>query len=87
MAQREATISNPTGLHARPASQFVALAKRFSSDVRIGRAGQAPANAKSIVMVLALGISAGEVAVIDAQGEDAQEAVDQLAALIEGLEE
>lgn len=87
MAQREVVIANPSGLHARPASRFVSTARRFSSDVRLGRKGECEVNAKSIVNVLGLGLAQGEEAVLSAQGEDAQAAVDELSSLVESLDE
>ena len=53
MYKREATILNPTGLHARPASDFVKCAANFKSDITIGRvSSEKTVNAKSIVMLL-----------------------------------
>jgi phosphocarrier protein len=79
------TIMNPSGLHARPASLFVAKAKQFSSRITISSAGEensVPVNAKSIVMLLTLGLSQGTVAEITAEGADEEAAIRELTELI-----
>jgi len=78
-------VRNRTGLHARPASDFVKAAKSFNCEINIYRAGEADekVNAKSIVMLLSLGLGRGETVGIAAEGEDAPAAVDALTGLIE----
>ena len=84
MVSKTVTLINPSGLHARPASEFVRAAKQFASAVKIRRAGEeASVNAKSMVMVLALGLCVDTEVEIIADGADEQTAVDTLAALIE----
>lgn len=84
MYSREITIHNASGLHARPASEFVREAGKYKSSVTIRRKDTgAVANAKSIILLLSLSLSKGTQAVISAEGEDEQCAVDNLAALIE----
>ncbi|MCB6203439.1 HPr family phosphocarrier protein [Extibacter muris] len=85
MYKKTIKIVNPTGLHARPASDFVATAKKFTSKIKIKdlTADEEPANAKSILTVLALGLAKGTEAEITAEGEDEEQAVESLAALIE----
>ena len=85
MYSRTVTIQNKTGLHARPASEFITLASKFKSRITIKRVGgeeEEEANAKSIVMVLSLALSRGTEVEITAKGEDETEAADALAALI-----
>ena len=84
MYQKQVTVVNPTGLHARPASDFVTLAKTFSSKIMIRdlNSDEPAVNAKSIVMLLSLGLAQGAQAELSAEGEDAQRAVEELAALI-----
>lgn len=80
---KEIDVVNPSGLHARPASDFVGLAKTFHSSIKIGRAGEEDAyNAKSIIMLMSLGLEQGERAVLTAEGEDEHQAVDALADLV-----
>lgn len=86
MKSARVTIINPTGLHARPASEFVSKAKQFSSRITIKNAAQAasvPVNAKSIIHLLTLGLSQGAVAEITAEGEDESAAVETLKQLVE----
>lgn len=84
MYKKKVTITNKTGLHARPASDFVKEAGKFSSKITIKRLDEEEeVNAKSIVFLLSLGIGQGTEVEISANGEDEQQAVDSLAALIE----
>ena len=84
MYNRKTTILNPTGLHARPASDFVKCAAQFKSDITIGRAGSDKSvNAKSIVLLLTQALSRGTQVCVSAAGEDEKEAVDTLVELIE----
>lgn len=83
MVSKSVTITNPTGLHARPASDFVACAKSFESEIYIGRTEDDMVEAKSIVMLLVSGFAQGQTVVIQAQGTDEQEAADALVKLIE----
>lgn len=85
MTQLETTIHNMTGLHARPASEFVALAKTFASQVTLRKVGtdRKPVSAKSILFVLAEGCGAGTRVEIAAEGPDEAEAAMQLVKLIE----
>jgi len=81
-AQREVTVCNPQGLHARPAMQFVDTAARFASDVRV-RCRDAVVDGKSAMDMLTLGATAGSALTVMARGQDAAEAVEALAALVE----
>lgn len=85
MKAREVIVVNPTGLHARPASEFVKAAASFSSAVKVKNLNTGKeVNAKSIVMLLTLALSKGTPMQITASGPDEDEAADTLAALIEG---
>lgn len=84
MYSRTTTVLNRTGLHARPASDFIACASKFKSKITIKRTSEDDeANAKSIVMLLSLGLGQGTEIQLTAKGEDEVEAVDALVALIE----
>jgi len=77
-------IQNRTGLHARPASEFVALAAQFQSKITIRPVNEEDdINAKSIMLLLAMGLGQGDEVVITAKGEDETAAVDALVALVE----
>ncbi len=82
MTEKEVTISNKLGLHARAAAKFVTLASQFASDITVARDGQ-EVNGKSIMGVMMLAASRGTPIVIRANGPDEAEAIEQLQALIE----
>lgn len=80
-------VANPSGLHARPAATFVKAAAVFAAEIRVCNLTRDPsrsASAKSILGVLQLGVSRGDELRIEAEGEDADCAVRELAALVEG---
>lgn len=88
MYTREIEVKNETGLHARPASMFVNLAGIFKSKIELQRLGEEDRyNAKSIIMLLSLGLEQGEKALLSAEGEDEKEAVNALAELVAGFED
>jgi phosphocarrier protein HPr len=82
MPQLQTTITNPVGLHARPASLFVQTAKKFNSTI-IVRHGARQANAKSIVQVLTLAVKHGSQVTLEADGDDSDQALQALLTLIE----
>ena len=86
MVSKQTVVINPSGLHARPASDFVKAAKAFDSKIKIANLDlpeEGPMNAKSIISILALGIGPGCNVEITAEGDDEEEAVDSLIALID----
>lgn len=87
MIQRELTITNASGLHARPASEFTRCAAKFKSAVTIAKPGGKAVNAKSIILVLSQGFSSGSTAVLTAEGEDEAEAIDALTQLVANFRE
>lgn len=74
-------VRNKLGLHARAATKLVQLASRYPCEIVVSRAGQA-ANAKSVMGVLLLCGSKGTLLDIEANGEQAKEAVTELGRLI-----
>jgi phosphocarrier protein HPr len=77
----EVTLVNVLGLHARAAARFVQVASRFRSRITLSKDGRA-VDAKSILGVLMLAAALGDRLTLSARGEDAQEAVAALSALI-----
>ena len=75
-------VKNKLGLHARAATKLVQLASRFPCDIVISRAGQT-ANAKSVMGVLLLCGSKGTRLSLEAQGDDAERAINELGLLID----
>jgi len=79
--QRSELVRNPNGMHVRPASEFVKVASRFRAEVRVEKDGL-EVNGKSIMGVMMLAAEYGSTLIIRAEGEDAQQAVDALAAFV-----
>jgi phosphotransferase system HPr (HPr) family protein len=78
-------VLNRSGLHARPASEFVRAAAGFASRIEVVNVTRDPgrvADAKSILGVLGLGVSPGHEVRITAEGDDADAALAGLQALI-----
>jgi phosphocarrier protein len=75
-------ICNRRGLHARAAAKFVATAERFGAEVEVVKDGQA-VSARSIMGLMMLGAGQGAAIELRAEGWDAKEAMDALAALVE----
>ena len=82
MVTKQVEFINKTGLHARPASDFVMLAKKYESKITICKEGGEPVNAKSVVRLLAEGIGQGTKAELAAEGSDEAEAIEALAGLV-----
>ena len=79
---RSVTITNTRGLHARAAAKFVMLAESFGASVDVIRDGQS-VPARSIMGLMMLGAGKGAVIELRAEGWDAKEALEALAALVE----
>jgi phosphotransferase system HPr (HPr) family protein len=79
------TVNHPVGLHARPAARFVQTSSAYKSKITVANTtkGSAPVDAKSILMVLTLGVHQGYEIEIQADGEDENEAIAALKALVE----
>ena len=67
-------ITAPTGLHARPASQLAAAARRYAADLRLVKGGR-EANVRSVVSIMALEVQGGDDITVAGQGADAAQAV------------
>ena len=88
--ERSTIVRVQDGLHARPATRFVRLAKGFESAVEIVKGGKA-VSAKSSVKLMLLGVKENDEVSIRADGADSIEAVEALIAYLEnplsGVEE
>jgi phosphocarrier protein HPr len=82
LIQREFTISNKLGLHARPSAQLTQVASRFASEVWISKAGRR-VNAKSIMGVMMLAAGQGSQVTIDTDGPDEAAALEAISRLIQ----
>ncbi len=83
MVSKTTVVKNPSGIHARPASLFVQEASKYESSITVGKVGEDAKDAKSILMVMSLGMACGCEIEIAADGADEAAAVDALVALIE----
>lgn len=79
--EREVRIENRNGLHARPAAEIVKAASRFRSELTIRR-DDMEVNGKSIMGVMMLAAEYGTTLWLRATGDDAEQAVEAIAALI-----
>ena len=86
MYAKNVMISNPTGLHARPATQLVKLSESFQCDLQIIHDDNV-ADPKRIFSLLAAGLSPGLTVTVKGVGVDEQEAVEKICSFIEALEE
>jgi phosphocarrier protein len=81
MVERTVQILNKNGLHARPAAEIVKIAAKFESEITIVRDGT-EVNGKSIMGVMMLAAECGASIVLRAEGADAEQAIDAIAAVI-----
>lgn len=77
----ETTVVLPIALHARPAGRVVLAATRFQAQVEISYGGRT-ANARGVLGLMGLGAEVGDTLVLNANGEDATEALDAVAAVL-----
>ena len=78
---KELTISNKLGIHARPAAQFVKMASQFDSEIRVEKDGE-EVDGKSIMGLMMLAAGHGSILTVNAEGADAEEALNALEALV-----
>ena len=83
MLEKEITIQNKLGLHARAAAKFVSLASTFESDIELTRNNRT-VNGKSIMGVMMLAAGRGSILVLKISGKDESDALAALEALING---
>jgi phosphocarrier protein HPr len=79
--EKEVSIVNRLGLHARPAAMFVRIASRYRSEVWVSKEGE-EVNGKSIMGLMMLAAGQGSKLRIRCEGPDAEEAMEELQALI-----
>lgn len=78
---RDMAIVNKKGLHARATAKFVQCVERFDSEIRVTRCGET-VGGESIMGILTLGAGIGSTITVHARGEDAEQALDAIAALV-----
>ncbi len=85
LVRKEVIVKNKQGLHARPAALFVQVANKFDSRIVVRRE-QEEVNGKSIMGILTLGAEQGSMIIIEADGDDASNAVLELEKIINSEE-
>jgi phosphocarrier protein HPr len=79
--EKEITIVNRLGLHARPAAMFVRIASRYRSEIWVEKEGE-QINGKSIMGLMMLAAGQGSKLLVRCQGPDADRAMEELEDLI-----
>ena len=84
MKSAQFTVTDPVGLHARPAALFVKLSNEFRADIRIRNLSDSGewVNAKSILSILTAAVKQNDRIEIQAEGADEEAAVKKLEALV-----
>ncbi len=80
--RRDVQVLNPMGMHMRMCSALVTIADRYESRVIVHKDGRAQ-NADSILGLMALGVNPGDRLQLEAEGPDADEALEACAALFD----
>jgi phosphocarrier protein len=78
---KELTVTNKSGIHARPAAMFVKTANRFGSDIFVEKDGE-KINGKSIMGLMMLAAGPGSKVTLHVKGADADAAIAELEALV-----
>ena len=86
LIKKELIVKNKQGLHARPAAIFVQVANKFDSRITVRRDAE-EVNGKSIMGILMLGAEQGSLIVLEADGADAEQALEELEKIITNEEE
>lgn len=80
-ATRRVVVGSKVGLHARPAALFVQAASKLPVRVTVAKEGGDPVDARSILAVLGLDVRGGQEIILAAEGDGAEQALEELAAL------
>jgi phosphocarrier protein HPr len=79
--QREMTIVNKLGLHARAAARFVDAASRYQARIEV-QTPRRTVNGKSIMGLMMLAAARGTIITVQADGDDAEQALEALETLV-----
>ena len=82
MAQRDVVVGSRIGLHARPAALFVKAVTEQPVRITIRKGDGAPVDARSMLRVLALGAKNGDTVTLEAEGDEADEALARVAQVV-----
>jgi len=86
LVKKELIVKNKSGLHARPAALFVQVANKFDARITVKRDAE-EVNGKSIMGILMLGAEKDSSIIIEAEGDDAQAALEELEKIISNEED
>lgn len=81
--EKEVTVVNRLGMHARPAAMFVRIASHYRADIWVEKDGE-QINGKSIMGLMMLAAGQGSKLIIRCEGPDADRAMQELEQLIAG---
>ena len=82
MVEKKITVTNVLGIHARPATLLVQAASRFESDIFLSKGDVSRINGKSIMGVMMLAAEKGTQELLEAEGSDAEAALEALGELL-----
>lgn len=82
--EKEVVIKNKSGLHARPAAQFITFAKKYTEKINVFK-GDKSAPATSLLSVLGLGIAYGDTVRLQVDGDNATQVISELSDFLEKL--
>ncbi|QSH41397.1 HPr family phosphocarrier protein [Lentisphaerota bacterium ZTH] len=86
MVEREIQVVNPTGLHTRPGHKFIAEAKKHSCDIFVQK-GDKKFSAKSLLKLMKIGISQGDLIKIICNGEGENAALENMCEFVANLKD
>ena len=86
MVEKTITITNPTGLHARPSSLFVNFIKKYECNITL-KSKEKTANAKSVLNLLALGLSQGAEVTVCVEGVNENNVLNEIVDFINNLKD
>jgi len=86
IVKKEMIVRNNQGLHARPAALFVQVANKFDAYITVKRDNE-EVNGKSIMGILMLGAEKGSMIIVEANGVDAEKALEELEKVVNSEEE
>ena len=82
MVKKTVVVTNPLGIHARPAALVVQSAARFEADILLSKGDIQRINGKSIMGVMMLAAEQGAEILVEAEGADAEAAMEAVAELL-----
>lgn len=86
MVSKKVVVVNPTGLHARPASQLTQFCKKFAEKIVLAGNGK-ETDPKSIIQLLSAGLKKGTELEVKVEGENEASVCDEVVKFIESLAE